>query len=111
LNGWVLAIVVLSVRVAMRSVIFTFVAIGFLMAGPSHADCLKPDVPACAVQTGPFDRPLDFDLCRKEMIAYKAAMLKYSSCAAEAGQPQEQQSAQAELESSLSQFNRRARGD
>jgi hypothetical protein len=95
----------------MRSIAVAFAAIGFLMAGPSYAACDKPDVPACAVQTGPFERPLDFDRCRKEMIAYKAAILKYSSCAAEAGQSQEGQSAQAELESSLSQFNRRARGD
>ena len=86
LNGWVFAIVVLSVRVPMRSIAVAFAAIGFLVAGPSYDACDKPDVPACAVETGPFDRPLDFDRCRKEMIAYKAAMLKYSSCAAEAGQ-------------------------
>jgi hypothetical protein len=87
-----------------------FAFIGILVAGPSYAACTKPDIPACAVQSGAFKDAADFDECRKQMIAYKSGMETYASCLKEAGQTQEQD-VQAELDSGLSRFNRRARGE
>jgi hypothetical protein len=45
------------------------------------------------------------------MIAYKGATETYASCLKEASQTQDEQAAQTELETALSQFNRRARGE
>lgn len=89
---------------------FALVSAGLFIAEPSRAACIKPEIPACAVQKGPFPKDIDADNCRKDMIAYKGGMEAYSSCLGE-GQPQEKQSAGAELESALAQYNRRARGE
>jgi hypothetical protein len=95
----------------MRTAAFAFVAVGVLMSGPSHAACAKPDIPACAVEKGAFPSGADYDQCRMQMISYKREAEAHSLCVKDAGQPQEQRSADEELETTLAQFNRRARGE
>jgi hypothetical protein len=95
----------------MRNIAFAYITIVILISGPSHVACVKSDIPVCAVQNGPFASGADFDECRKQMIAYKGGMETYSSCVKEAGQSQEELSADDELKTTLAQFNRRARGD
>jgi hypothetical protein len=95
----------------MRDTTFAFVTIGILIAGPSHGACTKPNTPACAIQNNAFPSPADFDQCRMQMIAYKGGMETYAACLKEAAQSPEEQSARDELENTLSQFNRRARGE
>jgi hypothetical protein len=46
-----------------------------------------------------------------QMIAYKGGMETYAACLKEGAQSPEEQSARDELENTLSQFNRRARGE
>jgi hypothetical protein len=91
--------------------VFALVAVGVLISGPSHAACTKPAVPACAIQKDAFSGVAEFDQCREYMIAYKGGMETYSSCAKETGQLPEEQLAHKELETTLWQFNRRARGE
>ena len=93
------------------SLAFALSIMATVMAGPSRATCVKPDIPACAVQNGAFSGAADFDQCRKQMLAYKDGMESLASCLKEASQTQEAKSAQDELETGLSQFNRRARGE
>ena len=95
----------------MRIAAFTYVAAGFLLAGPAYAACSKPDIPACAVQSGGFATEADYDRCRKQMLAFKSDMESHSLCAAAAGRPQEGQASAEELEATLARFNRRARGE
>jgi hypothetical protein len=95
----------------MRAAAFTCLAVGFLMSGPAHAACSKPDIPACAVQGGAFAGEADYDQCRKQMLIYKSDMEKHSACSKEAGRPQDGQSSEEELEATLAKFNRRARGE
>jgi|KBSMisStandDraft_5_1062788.scaffolds.fasta_scaffold114576_3 hypothetical protein len=95
----------------MRIAAFTYVAAGFLLAGPAYAACSKPDIPACAVQGGAFPTAADYDRCRKQMLVYKSEMESHSSCARQAGQPQEGQTSEQELQATLATFNRRARGE
>ena len=95
----------------MRDTTFAFVTIGILIAGPSHAACTKPDIPACAIQNNPFPSEADFDKCRIQMIAYKDGMENFAACLKEAAQFPEEQSARDELETTLARFNRRARGE
>jgi hypothetical protein len=95
----------------LRIGVFASVAVGALISGPSYGACVKSDIPACAVQNGAFKDLADFDECRKLMIVYKGGMETYASCLKEASLTQDEQAAQTELESALSQFNRRARGE
>jgi hypothetical protein len=81
------------------------------ISGPACAACSKPDTPACAVEKGAFSSAAVFDQCRIQMLAYKDAMEKHASCNREAGSPQEGQSSEQELQATLAQFNRRARGE
>ena len=95
----------------MRSVAFAFAAIGVLIAGPSHGACTKPETPSCAIANGPFPRGADYDECRRQMIAYKAEMERLAACLKDDGQSEAERQSVDELESALSQFNRRARGE
>ncbi len=95
----------------MRVAAFALAASGVLISAPSHAACAKPDIPACGIAKGAFSGEADFDQCRMQMITYKGEMEKHAACAKEAGRPQQEQSAEQELEATLAQFNRRARGE
>lgn len=95
----------------MRAATFTCVAVAVLIAGPAHAACTKPAIPACAVEKGAFASEANFDQCRIQMLAYKDEMEKHASCAKEAGSPQDGQSSEEELQATLATFNRRARGE
>jgi hypothetical protein len=95
----------------MRTAAFICVAVGVLISGTAHADCTKPDIPACAVQSGGFATEADYDRCRKQMLLFKSEMEAHSSCARGAGRPQEGQASAEELEATLAKFNRRARGE
>jgi hypothetical protein len=95
----------------MRTASSICVAVGVLISGLAHADCTKPDIPACAVQSGGFATEADYDRCRKQMLAFKSDMESHSLCAAAAGRPQEGQASAEELEATLARFNRRARGE
>ena len=95
----------------MRAAAFVCVAGGVLISGSAHADCTKPDIPACAVQSGGFSTEADYDRCRKQMLAFKSEMEGHSSCARTAGRPQVGQTSAEELEATLAKFNRRARGE
>lgn len=94
----------------MRSVT-AFLCLAVLISGPAYAACSKPDIPACAVEKGAFAGETHYDQCRMQMIAYKAAIENHASCTKEAGSPQEGQSSEQELQATLAQFNRRARGE
>ena len=94
----------------MRSTAIAF-AIAVLTAGSAHGACLKPETPSCAIAQGPFPRAADYEECRHRMIAYKAGMESLASCLKDDGQAEAERQAMDELESALSQFNRRARGE
>jgi hypothetical protein len=95
----------------MRTAASICFTVGVLISGAALADCTKPDTPACAVQSGGFATEADYDRCRKQMLAFKSEMEGHSSCAREAGRPQEGQTSAEELEATLAKFNRRARGE
>jgi hypothetical protein len=95
----------------MRSTAFAFAALGVLIAGPSHGACTRPETPSCAIEKGPFPRGADYDACRHLMIAYKGGMERFASCLKDDGQSEAERQSVDELESALSQFNRRARGE
>jgi hypothetical protein len=94
----------------MRSTAFAF-ATAVLTAGSAHGACLKPETPSCAIEKGPFSRGADYEECRHRMIAYKGEMERLASCLKDDGQSEAERQAAVELESALSQFNRRARGE
>jgi hypothetical protein len=95
----------------MRSVGFSFAAIGILLAGPLQAACTKPDAPACATQTGAFVDVSDFDRCRIQMFSYQGGVEAFAACLQQEGQSSQEEAARDELKNTLAQFNRRARGD
>ena len=95
----------------MRSITVAVAATVILIAGPSHGACTKPETPACALERGPFPREEDFDQCRMQMIGYKGNMERYASCLDESEWPTDGLLARTELETTLGQYNRRARGE
>lgn len=97
-------------RQRMRDIILAG-ALLFLAAGPVRAACDRPVTPACALQRGAFDSAADYDNCRREMIRHKSGMEAYAACSKGAGQSAEEKAVTDELESTLAQFNRRARGE
>ena len=82
-----------------------------LISGPAHAACTKPAIPACAIEKGAFSSAANYDACRLQMISYKDAMEQHAACAKEAGSLQEQKFSEGELQTTLTRFNQRARGD
>ena len=94
----------------MRNVTFASVAIALLMVGWAGAACLKPDAPACAVQTVPFAKDSDADDCRKDMLRYRDAMDVYASCLGQTSADDEKAARDA-YEDIRMRFNRRARGE
>jgi len=91
-------------RAAFISAIFAA-----MLTGAAHGQCTKPDAPACASAKTPFVGEKDFDECRFQMLAYKSEMEAVAACLKKDGQDERQ--AEAELEATLAQFNRRARGE
>jgi hypothetical protein len=67
--------------------------------------CSQPSAPFCATQYGTFDDTYDFDLCRREMQAYKSDVEDFLSC-----QRNENERAVQEYNDAVESFNRRARG-
>jgi len=95
----------------MRFHVFAFALLGVsLTAGSSHADCTKPDAPACALQTIPFAKDKDADDCRKDMLRFRDAMDVYALCLGTTSTDQEKK-ARDEYEDIRVKFNRRARGE
>jgi hypothetical protein len=88
----------------MRGVIFATI-IGILAAAPSYA-CTNPQAPRCAVD-GSFASARSQDDCRKLMLVYHGQMEVFAQCLRDAGR--DEQSALAELEHTLAEFNRRSR--
>ncbi len=95
----------------MRIAIAALAGLAWLTGAQAQGDCMKPDTPACATGRGPFASGLDYDACRKEMLAYKAAMEAHAQCLDDAQRPAEGASAREELTGMLARFNRRARGE
>jgi hypothetical protein len=95
----------------MRIAIAVLAALAWLTGAQAQGDCMKPDTPACATARGPFATGLDYDACRKEMLAYKAAMETHAQCLDDAQRAAEGSSAREELAATLARFNRRARGE
>ena len=91
-------------RAAFISAIF-----GAMLNGAAHGACTKPDAPACARERTPFAGEDDFDRCRFQMLAYKTEMEAVAACLKKDGQ--DARPAEEELEGTLAQFNRRARGE
>jgi hypothetical protein len=94
----------------MRSTAFAFAAIGVLIAGTANGACAKRETPSCAIEKGPFPRGADYDECRHQMTAFKGKMEDFAACLKDDGQSEAERQSVDELESALSQFNRRARG-
>src|SRR2546421_8301612 len=88
----------------------SLVILSLLISSTVHAACMKPAVPTCAKEAGPFSDVADFDACRGKMIVYKNEVEIYMACQREAGQPSDEvELAQNELDQTLSGFNERAR--
>jgi len=95
----------------MRAAAFTSITIAILISGAANAACVKPEIPACAVEKGAFPNSAIFDQCRIQMLAYKDGMEQHATCTKEAGAPHEGQASEQELQATLTRFNQRARGE
>lgn len=73
-------------------------------------DCVKPAPPACASARVPFDGQTDFDVCRKEMLAFRDEMDRRASCLGQTSAEAEK-AARDEYEDVRVRFNKRARGE
>jgi hypothetical protein len=94
-----------------RHVIATCAYVAAVTGGHTEAMCSKPEAPSCGIDKGLFARPADYDECRLQMIKYKSGMEGYAECLNGADRRSDGQSARDELEKTLAQFNRKARGE
>jgi hypothetical protein len=90
----------------MRGAAFAYGVIGILAASSSYGACTKPPAPSCAIE-GAFASAQQWDQCRLQMLAYKGGMENFAGCLRE--EQGDDAPAIAELEYTLSEFNRRSR--